>query len=395
MHSMNHPASSTPAVDEKHVYVYFGTYGLICYDHKGNTVWYRIIKTPNNEYGMATSPILYKNNVILVLDDDSRASRLLAVNQDTGETVWQQPRLSFRASWSTPMIWCHDDTEELIVLGSQQLTSYNPSTGKEIWWAGGFPGGKIGVSIAGEGLIFSSAALSYGRGDETFDVSRMWKIILEGFDKNQDKQIQRDEMMEDFEIPMRPDLPRDNPGYGLFGTGEKLDKDSLDNLLKEFDRNKDGNISEDDFNKTLSDYSTGSQPTLLAIRSGAKNNARESYIAWEIHRGIPEVPSLLFYRGKLYLIRNGGVLTCLEAATGKELFQEKIGAFGQYIASPVAAGDKVLFSSVPGVVTVIQVEDKLKIISRKDFGEEIYATPAVIDNKLYIRTAKHMYAIGE
>ena len=89
------------------------------------------------------------------------------------------------------------------------------------------------------------------------------------------------------------------------------------------------------------------------------------------------------------------MLTCLEAATGKELFRQRIGASGQYVASPIAAGDKIIAASVKGVVTVIQVDDKLKILARNDFGEKIFATPAVAENKIYLRTTGHLYALGE
>ncbi|MHB8524448.1 MAG: outer membrane protein assembly factor BamB family protein, partial [Limisphaerales bacterium] len=135
LHPLNHPASSTPAADANHVYVYFGTYGLLCYDHAGKQVWQRRIATPESKYGMATSPILYKDTVILVLDGDNGSSRLLAVHRDTGETVWEQPRSLFKANWSTPMIFRHGAVDELVVLGSKRLTAYQPSTGEEIWWA--------------------------------------------------------------------------------------------------------------------------------------------------------------------------------------------------------------------------------------------------------------------
>jgi outer membrane protein assembly factor BamB len=88
-------------------------------------------------------------------------------------------------------------------------------------------------------------------------------------------------------------------------------------------------------------------------------------------------------------------LTCLEAATGKELFRERIGAPGQYTASPIAVGDKVIVASVRGTVTVIQIDDKLKVLARNDFGEKIFATPAIAENKIYLRTAGHLYALGE
>jgi outer membrane protein assembly factor BamB len=339
---------------------------------------------------------LYQDKVILVLDDNSKTdSRLLAVNRDTGETVWEQPRSLFiRSGWSTPMIWRHDSIDELVVLGSQRLTSYNPSTGEEIWWAGGFPPETIGTPVSGGGLLFASATSPYGRGDEKFDTARMWKITLEEFDKNKDSQIQRDEITEKFDVPMRPDLSKDNPGYGFGFDANTPTKEKMDSLMEYFDRDKDGAITEAEWNQLLSSFTRGMQPTLLAVRPGVTKDARESHIAWEIHNGIPEVPSLLYCQGKLYLMRDGGLLTCLEASTGKELFRQRIGAAGQYLASPVAAGDKILFASAPGTVTIIQADDKLKILTRKSFGEQISATPAIVENKIYLRTKAHLYALG-
>ena len=185
-HQFNNPASSTPAADDKHVYVYFGTYGLLCYDHPGNEVWQRKIDTPKSKYGMATSPILYKDKVILALDGDGGSSRLLAVNRNTGETVWEQPRSLFKAGWSTPIIWCQGKVEELVVLGSKRLTSYDPSTGEKIWWAGGFPQETVSIPVTGDGLLFASAAALGGRGDDKLDAAGTWKITVKEFDRNHD-----------------------------------------------------------------------------------------------------------------------------------------------------------------------------------------------------------------
>jgi outer membrane protein assembly factor BamB len=387
-HPLNNAASSTPAVDDKHVYVYFGTYGLLCYDHAGREVWQRKIATPPSKYGVATSPILYQDKVILVLDGDGGSSRLLAVRRDTGATVWEQPRPLFRAGWSTPMIFRHDEVDELVVLGSKRLTAYNPVTGAEIWWAGGFPDETVGIPVTGEGLLFASAAALGGRGDEALDAAATWKTTVDEFDRNHDNQIQREEMTKGFAFIQRPELPRDNPGYGL-------PVRDMDMLLRIFDHDKNGTISEKEWMATMASFAALSHPTLMAIRPGATRDARPSHVAWEIQHGIPETPSLLYYRGRLHLVRDGGLLTCLEAATGKELFRERIGASGQYTASPIVAGDKLVVASVPGVVTVIQVGDQLKVLARNDFREQIFATPAVAENWLYLRTVGHLYALGE
>lgn len=388
LHPMNHSASSTPAADEKHVYVYFGTFGLVCYNHAGNEIWHRKIDTPKSKYGMATSPIMYEDKVIMALDGDGGSSRLLAVHRDTGQTVWQQQRSLFKAGWSTPMIWRHGRAEELVVLGSKRLTSYDPSNGAEIWWAGGFPPETVSIPVAGDGLLFASAAALGGRGDDKLDAAGTWKFTVEQFDRNHDNQIQRDEMTKGFAFIQRPELPKDNPGYGL-------PVRNMDTLLRIFDHDKNRIISEAEWMQTMSGFAAHSQPNLLAIRSGATKDARKSHVAWEIRRGIPETPSLLYCRGRLYLLRDGGVLTCLEAATGKELFRQRIGAAGQYTASPIAAGDKIIAASVRGVVTVIQIDDKLNVLARNDFGDKIFATPAVAENKIYVRTSGHLYALSE
>jgi len=387
-HPLNNAASSTPAADERSVYVYFGTYGLLCYDHAGNQLWQRKIAMPKSKYGMATSPILYRDKVILALDGDDGSSRLLAVHRDTGQTVWEQPRSLFKAGWSTPMIWRHNDVEELVVLGSKRLTSYDPSTGAEIWWAGGFPQETVGIPVAGVGLLFAGAAALGGRGDDALDAASTWKMTVDEFDRNRDNRIQRDEMTKGFAFIQRPELPKDNPGYGL-------PVRDMDVPLRIFDHDKNGIISEAEWMQTMSGFAAISRPNLMAIRPGATEDARQSHLAWEIQRGIPETPSLLYCRGKLYLLRDGGWLTCLEAATGKELFRERIGAAGQYTASPIAAGDKLVVASVRGVVTVIQIDDTLKILARNNFAEAIFATPAVAENKIYLRTSGHLYAFGE
>lgn len=387
-HPLNNPASSTPVADDKHVYVYFGTYGLLCYDHTGNEVWRRRIDTPESKYGTATSPIIYRDKVILVLDGDGGSSRLLALHRDTGETAWEQPRPLFKAGWSTPMIWRHGGVEELVVLGSKRLTSYDPSTGEEIWWAGGFPEETVGIPVAGDGLLFAGAAALGGRGDDAWDAAGTWRTTVEEFDRNRDNQIQREEMTEGFAFIQRPELPRDNPGYGL-------PVRDMDSLLRIFDHDRNGVIREEEWMQTMAGFVALSRPTLVAIRPGTTGDARKSHVAWDIQRGIPETPSLLYCRGRLYLMRDGGLLTCLEASTGKELFRERIGAPGQYIASPIVAGDKLIVASVPGVVTVIEVHDELRVLARNSFREKIFATPAVVENRIYVRTADHLYALGE
>lgn len=388
VHPLNHGTAPTPVANDRRVYAYFGGFGVVCYDHRGSTVWQRKLPPPPSKYGAASSPILHGPHVILVLDGDKGSARILALDRETGEPAWDRARPLFKAGWSTPSIFPHDGTEDLVVLGSKRLTAYDPANGEERWWVGGFPDETVSVPVIGDGLIFAGAAALGGRGDDTLDASATWKMTVAEFDKNHDNQIQREEMTKGFAFIQRPELPKDNPGFGL-------PVRDMDALLRLFDQDKNGVITEEEWIKSMSSFAAHSTPNLVAIRPGAKGDARPAHIAWEIQRGIPETPSLLHCDGRLYLLRDGGLLTCLKASTGTELFRERIGAAGQYIASPIAAGDRLITASVAGVVTVIQTGDTLQVLSRNAFHEQIFATPALTGNRIYIRTEHHLYALGE
>ena len=104
----------------------------------------------------------------------------------------------------------------------------------------------------------------------------------------------------------------------------------------------------------------------------------------------------LLYDGRLYPTRNGGIATCLDAATGKVIYRARVGAPGAYFASPVAAAGRVYVASGDGVVTVIAAgKEQLEVLARNELGEDIVATPAIVGNAIYVRTLQNPYAFGE
>jgi len=107
------------------------------------------------------------------------------------------------------------------------------------------------------------------------------------------------------------------------------------------------------------------------------------------------VPTPIYYRGRVYMIKNGGIITCLEAESGKVLYRERLGASGPYLSSPIAANGNIYIPSNNGVITVIKAGNNLEILAQNDLGEKIYSTPAVIGNILYVRTRENLYAFGE
>jgi len=95
------------------------------------------------------------------------------------------------------------------------------------------------------------------------------------------------------------------------------------------------------------------------------------------------------------MVKNGGVISCFNAENGQLLYQEKLGAPGTYFSSPVVANNRIYIASRNGIVTVFETGDQLNILAQNDLDEIIMATPAVVDNKLYIRTAGSLYAFGD
>jgi outer membrane protein assembly factor BamB len=110
---------------------------------------------------------------------------------------------------------------------------------------------------------------------------------------------------------------------------------------------------------------------------------------------LPEVPSPLYYRGHLYLVRRGGIATCLEARTGKEVYQGRLPVSGSYYSSPVAGDGKIYIAAESGTLMVLEAGKSLKVLAQNDLGERVMATPAIADGTLYVRTEKHMYAFRD
>jgi len=391
VHRANSVAASTPCADEDRLYVYFGSYGLLCYDHEGLEQWKKPIPTPKSMYGVATSPILHGQRLILVLDDDanlegSRLSRskVVALDKATGEPIWETPRPYNRGAWSSPMIWKHDGGTELVVLGNGRVYGYDPATGRETWHVSGFAREPIGVPVAGNGQLYVSVSMQGGRGDVELDPEPFWTAMLH-FDRNGDGLIGRDEITKDFTSPFRPELPPGHPGFGspLPTDPEKRSKRQND-IFNWRDRNKDGFWTKEEF---TADMRVGrGQPNLAAIRPGGQGDITESHVIWNLRRGIPEIPSPVYHSDRLYLVRSGGILSCVRSDTGEVIYRERLGASGQYSSSPVIANDHIYLFSNKGVLTVAKCGDEFIVTHQADLDVSLSATPAMDQNSLYLRT---------
>ena len=175
VHVFNSPASPTPVTDGERVYFYFGSYGLLCYDLEGNKIWELPLGPSGNDHGGSSSPILYKDSLIMNSDNDEDPF-LLAVHKKTGTLKWRTSRSGFERSFATPMLWKVNGKTELVVSGSYQVKGYDPDTGEEIWTCRGMTRWAVPIPVAAHGLLFATSGLGGnvflairpgGRGDIT------------------------------------------------------------------------------------------------------------------------------------------------------------------------------------------------------------------------------------
>jgi outer membrane protein assembly factor BamB len=356
------PASGTPATDGKRVYVYFGSAGLLCYDLAGKEHWRLPLPVPTQigDFGSGCSPMV-ANGLVLLNRDQQEGSCLLAVEASTGKIAWRADRPGFFSSFGTPILWSHDQVEEVVLAGSFQMKAYDLQAGQERWAVAGLPAAVCTTPVLGDGLLLF-AGWSPGKSDSpmpTFD------SMLERYDKNKDGVIDFDEV---------------DPVFKTF--------------FVSYDLNRDKRITREEWETFNATIAKG-ENVLLAIRPGGTGDVTATHVAWKQTRGLPYVASPLFYRGRIYLVKDGGLVSCYEAATGKSVYQERLGAQGSYYASPVAADGRLYFASVNGTVTVITAADQFAVLARAELGERIVATPAPVENALYVRTSKHLFAFRE
>jgi outer membrane protein assembly factor BamB len=119
---------------------------------------------------------------------------------------------------------------------------------------------------------------------------------------------------------------------------------------------------------------------------------RQPELVYDNKRSMPYVPTPVAYGRLLFLLADSGVVTCMDAPTGKIRWQQRIG--GNYFASPVRVGDRIYCTSRKGEMVVLAAADKYKLLSRINLEERSNSTPAIADGVMYLRTASHLMAIG-
>jgi outer membrane protein assembly factor BamB len=291
-------ANSTPVTDGRYVYVWFGSEGMYCYDFNGKLVWKTSLGgIATIGLGVASSPVLYERLVILQCDEDAgEKSFIAALDQRTGKVVWRTPR-KIEASWTTPVIVRTPARVELIASGNENIVSYDPLTGQELWRTLGTGGYTVPTPLVGQGIVMVSAAHPVKRA--------------------------------------------------------------------------------------------------LAIRPGGRGDVSETNIVWRHEKGTGYTPSSILYGDYVYLMTDRGLITCLEAKTGKVIYEgARVPKPATFSASPVAFEGKILLTSEDGDTFVLKAGPQHEVLATNTLEEPVYASPAIAGGNIFIRGAQHLYCIG-
>jgi outer membrane protein assembly factor BamB len=312
VHPFNTYASPTPVIEEGRVYVTFGAPGTACIDtQSGKVLWQRRDLKCNHFRGAGSSPILYKDLLVMNFDGSDHQF-VIALDKNTGKTAWQTKRSvdfqdlgpdgepqaegDFRKAFSTPHVAAIDGKDVLLSSGAKAHYAYDPPTGKELWRVE--ERGQHSAStrpVVGHGLIFFPT----------------------GFSKGQ----------------------------------------------------------------------------LLAVKPGGSGVVTDTHVAWRAKRGVPNKPSLLLDNDLLFMVDDNGFASCLEAKTGKELWQERIG--GAYSASPILAEGRIYALSEEGKTVVFEAGREFKKLAENKLADGFMASPAVSGKALFLRTKKALYRVEQ
>lgn len=309
-HSINSYATPTPCIEDGFVYLHFGSTGTVCVNTRnGNIVWKRTDLKCEHVQGAASSPILYKNLLILHLEGTD-VQYIIALNKQTGETVWKTERPASvyesllpigKKAYITPIIINVNDKDLLISNGAAVCIAYEPETGKEVWRVVQGEDSTIAMPMAENGTVYFYTS---------------------------------------FVSP--PD-------------GEKYAE-------------------------------------LLAVNPDGQGDITGTNILWRFKSPILQLLTPLIKDGLIYTIDTRNILYCLDAKTGKELYSKKLKQ--KYNSSPVYANGNIYFTSVKGETMVLKAGTQLRIVAENKLPGEVYSSPAIARNSIFIRTDSQLVRIG-
>ena len=382
VHFTSSPANATPATDGERVIFYFSSFGLLCFDFDGELKWEFPMAVPESVHGMGTSPVISGDLVILNCFGNNNDPSLLALNKYDGKITWKHTSPvqedEVVDSYSTPVVYY----DRIIIYRSKDVSAYDIHTGKRIWNYVVDLSDAVGTPVIGNDILYV-----------TFFSTRGNRLLREAFPDYTTVSLQYDENMDGL---LSKEEVKDFTFHPYPEKGDLIEPFSLFDMFGFWDTNNDEFIDYSEWIKVIKDNeSFYDRQGLKAIRLGGEGDINFNNFLWVNSDKVPHITSPLYFKNLVYTVKSGGIVACFDAETGELQFRERIGAAGAYFASPVIANNKIYFASINGIVTVIEAGNRFNILAKNDLDDKISATPAIVDNKLYIRTSSSLSVFGD
>ncbi len=363
----NNPASPSPVTDGENVYVFFQDFGLASYGPDGNERWRLPLGPFNNPMGLGASPILAGDKLIQVCDSETD-SFIVALDKDSGKTVWRKERPVVTRGFSTPVLYePKEGGLQVLVPGSYELVAYSAADGERVWWVRSLTWQLKPTPVMDKDTIYVLGWAGNADAGQQEEVPPFAEVIAQ-YDADKDGKL--------------------SPQEAVGPLGERAEKDWDSN-----DLDRDGFIGKRDWEMYQTRRSVVN--SMQAIRLGGRGDMTATAVKWQYHKSLPNVPSPLLYDGVIYLVKDGGIVTALDAAGGTVLKQGRLReAMDKYYASPVAADGKIFMVSELGVVSVLEPGADWRVIQVNRMDDESHATPVILDGKIYLRTKSALYCFG-
>jgi outer membrane protein assembly factor BamB len=352
------PAVPTPVADDAGVYSFFPEFGLVAYDFDGRERWRRELPPFRSFYGLASSPIV-EDGVLVLLCDETSKPYILGLDAATGKELWRRARDVQAESWTTPVVHrAGTGQAHVIAFGNTLVDAYDPRTGEQAWRVPGFGTSPIASPVIEGDLAFVVVP------DQTAEFS---PPPLEAFAK---LDLDGDRAVSPEEIKGQPDWAGNYPWLDVDGDG----KATLVEIGRQLDL-----LNSRDFGLVALDLAATGGPRVL----------------WREKKTLSYIATPILYRDVLFLVKDGGILTSYDPRTGAVLKRGRIqGATEPFFPSPVGAGGRLYLTSSTGTVAVVSAEAQWQTLAVNDLDEPVYASPAIADGRMFVRTRSKLYAFA-
>lgn len=381
LHPVNSYSNPTVASDGNKVFSHLPGYGLIAYNLDGSKCWEYRHEPIGARTGQGGSPIV-KDSLVLVIINQYQDPKIQALDCETGDTLWaiRDPDHKWKSIGcsATPIIY-----KDLIIIHQKmEIVAYKISDQNTEWWLH-TPSTGVSTPVINDDVLYTSTWVHLG--EKKLQAGGLnFESFLTSFDRNGNRRLEKGEVPDSLMVSTRPE--RSDAASSSI---------SFNKLYASYDRDKDGAMDIEEWNAFLELAAPYMENHgMMAIPLSGSKERPYADLLWKINEDSPETPSPLAVGEYVFFIKSGGIITVVNRETGDIFKKGRVGAAGSYLSSPMLARNRIYVCSYNGTITVISADD-FSVLTHNKLKEKIGASPVAVDDVLYVRTDKHMYAFRD